>query len=791
MILTTVKFITDPEKNLLFSPVKVAQVSTKPIVIENSSVILYQSNSNELRISGIGLIGSTSIKLYFNPPLARGIAYDIVSSYPLQDNEIVVRLFKGHRWRELVGPLNILGIDSGGGWNTFSGDGVTVAMVVTDDDTNILNEVKVFPSTFKLYQSSNQNEVVIYGYGFKQGMNITLSTNLEYGKDYIIHIKSISKCLLQFNSIKWQYALGPLLIKTIIIDKKTYQIGGDNGIQIAIVMMNPRIVNVWPTSIEVISGTIAVYQSLGNRQITILGNGFKWGMKLELYPNLVVNKDYTLDVYSFYRIILKLKDGKKWSNQPGPLLVTQVILDDKIITLSNGEGLQIAILQDPIILETAKQKLPKYYETQSKVIAISGRGFTSDTIKITLEPTLKSSYEVLRVERDTIYLQLKRNESWLPSWLSFKQDNPQALPIPLLVSAINTGAGKVILKEPITIGYIVRDIDRKYSAEPSFQPTRKKKSERPSKQPTMNPTDSQNSMQPTASPVEFIMPSSLAVSPPTGLRSSNWDNSNVEPLQPPNPLGSIVEESESDMLRIYNFAIQIFGGILILSAVLYMMIVGYEWCTYRSDDTKRLIDSSGHVIVTPAAIYESSNDGTMHSRHSRVKSKHRWYRDDVEIVSHRNTDINNYSAISIALESKLYRLEKQLHEINSYLVLSTMEVILRNKPIFDMEKLKILRLKGQLSWIGRPNNVIVSYEHLDSNTEFAEWNRIATECNTLMDQLHSISPSSPSDQGKENLSSLTCKKSCVGSSKRYLKLIVITSLILCIALMFVRVISFA
>jgi hypothetical protein len=111
LILSSVKFITNPEKNLLFSPVKVAQVSTKPTVIENSLAILYQTNSNELRISGTGLIGSTSIKLYFNPPLARDIAYDIVSSYPLVDNQIVVRLRNGHRWRELVGPLNILGIE--------------------------------------------------------------------------------------------------------------------------------------------------------------------------------------------------------------------------------------------------------------------------------------------------------------------------------------------------------------------------------------------------------------------------------------------------------------------------------------------------------------------------------------------------------------------------------------------------------------------------------------------------------------------------------------------------------
>jgi hypothetical protein len=62
----------------------------------------------------------------------------------------------------------------------------------------------------------------------------------------------------------------------------------------------------------------------------------------------------------------------------------------------------------------------------------------------------------LNVFQETIRLQLKPENDWLPSYTSLK-DNAAAKSVPLSVVSIDTGAGSVTLKEPVTIGFVVAD----------------------------------------------------------------------------------------------------------------------------------------------------------------------------------------------------------------------------------------------------------------------------------------------------------------------------------------------
>jgi hypothetical protein len=91
------------------------------------------------------------------------------------------------------------------------------------------------------------------------------------------------------------------------------------------------------------------------------------------------------------------------------------------------------------------------------VISISGHGFTYffDT-KIVIRPTTPSSYKLLQVYNGTIRVLLKPGEDWLPSYLSLKGSD-DAVKIPLQVISIDTGAGEVVLENPITVGFIVKD----------------------------------------------------------------------------------------------------------------------------------------------------------------------------------------------------------------------------------------------------------------------------------------------------------------------------------------------
>ena len=73
LILSGVKFASNPDKNLLAEPVIVAQVLATPDVNSNDD-FLYMTASNELRINGTGFIGAKKVDLYFQPPLVKEVA---------------------------------------------------------------------------------------------------------------------------------------------------------------------------------------------------------------------------------------------------------------------------------------------------------------------------------------------------------------------------------------------------------------------------------------------------------------------------------------------------------------------------------------------------------------------------------------------------------------------------------------------------------------------------------------------------------------------------------------------
>ncbi len=89
-------------------------------------------------------------------------------------------------------------------------------------------------------------------------------------------------------------------------------------------------------------------------------------------------------------------------------------------------------------------------------------------------------------------------------------------------------------------------------------------------------------------------------------------------------------------------------------------------------------------------------------------------------LSHTDTDSVGYKCIE--LEAQLKRSESLLYQINSYLVNSTTEVILRVKPTFDEEKLKLIKVRGIVERIYKKN--ISRFDDnwnikLNENTEFS------------------------------------------------------------------------
>ena len=134
LILSGVRFDSNPDQNLLAEPVIVANVLATPSVNDNADII-YTTASNQLTINGTGFRGAKKVDLYFDPPLYKEIGYEIVSPFPLVRDQVVLRLRHGYSWRSEPGPLSVVGIDTGGGPVKTNGqEGIRVAEVQADLD---------------------------------------------------------------------------------------------------------------------------------------------------------------------------------------------------------------------------------------------------------------------------------------------------------------------------------------------------------------------------------------------------------------------------------------------------------------------------------------------------------------------------------------------------------------------------------------------------------------------------------------------------------------------------------
>jgi hypothetical protein len=233
-----------------------------------------------------------------------------------------------------------------------------------------------------------------------------------------------------------------------------------------------------------------VYQSALQEEVTLSGNGFKSGISFTFEPDLKEGLDYDLSIESKNKATMRLKSTRKWRQDgAGFIIAKTVTVGGKAFKLAGDDGIRVAVvLADPTI--TAGDA--KFHETQSKVISIQGTGFTNvvDT-KVIIRPTAPSAYKVLAVLENTIRVQLKPGNDWLPDFLSLK-DEDENKKIPLQVTGIDTGAGEVVFDNPIQVGFIVKD---QTTTVPS-NPTLPKASQRPASSP-LNPTPSPSSYPPT------------------------------------------------------------------------------------------------------------------------------------------------------------------------------------------------------------------------------------------------------------------------------------------------------
>lgn len=558
----SVKFENSGDRELLPNPVLIANVIETPTVFPSDRE-MYQTASNALYINGTGFIGAKFVDLYFSPPLMKSIAYEVVTKFPLQKSEIQLRLRTGFKWSDTIGPLKVMGIDTGGGPVKCNDDlGVVVANIVEDLDehdvsvidtsteqriyhdqasivvrgtgfnpddttlkfsnglvgdgvnytTSMLTETSmtlklvagsmwranmnnlpgyltvlavnagggfvavgpvnsgkgrdvaavferpnVFSGNTKIFRT-HTHELIINGVGFPLvlgALQLEFNPPLREDVDYSVKVNSRTEAVLTLlDKRAWSSEAGPLIVTRVNTKGTTdgwIQLPG-NGVHVADVQED---VSADATGgVEIFPMGVKVYQSALSQPIVVAGSGFDTDMGFVFDPPLEIDRDYFFNYDSKNKVTLTLREGKKWRKDAGFLIAKAVIVDGKKYTLANGAGIRVAtVLANPTI-DVASDNI---HESQSKVVGIHGHGFTNiEDVQIVIRPTTSSSYKIISVLEDTIRVQLKPDQDWLPGFLSLNGGD-DGKRIPLQISSINTGAGDVVFDEAVTVGYIVKD----------------------------------------------------------------------------------------------------------------------------------------------------------------------------------------------------------------------------------------------------------------------------------------------------------------------------------------------
>ena len=326
LILSSISFGTNPTKNLLPEPVIVANVVATPTIAENLG-ILYSSASNELRINGTGFMGVKKVELFFSPPLFAEIAYEMVSPFPLVKDQVVLRLRHGYKWREgddSVGPLSVIGIDTGGGAVKLNGDiGVVVANVAAD-----LEEHGVTVESTSKEQAIYHDEtsITISGAGFnKQGNTLRFANGiLGKGVNYTTTLTtptSISLRLVSGSSWRKNVESLPGYLTLLAVDAgegfvAVGPLNAGKGREVATVFERP----------DVHSSNDKLYRTQSH-ELHIKGEGFTRILaktQLRFNPPLIVDVDYTVKVIDRSECEVTLLDGKQWRADDGPLQITHI-----------------------------------------------------------------------------------------------------------------------------------------------------------------------------------------------------------------------------------------------------------------------------------------------------------------------------------------------------------------------------------------------------------------------------------------------------------------------------------
>jgi hypothetical protein len=168
-------------------------------------------------------------------------------------------------------------------------------------------------------------------------------------------------------------------------------------------------------------------------ELRISGTGFIGAKNIDFYfdPPLFKEIDYEVSTVAKDEIVLRLRHGYKWREDPGPLYVVSVDTGGGPVKVNGDDGVKVAFVQADFSAESTAADQMVYWDESSLII--SGTGFNPQSNALLWANGVE--YTTGLTTETTIQLKIETGRHWL--------QNPENLPGYLTLLAVNTGWGFV------------------------------------------------------------------------------------------------------------------------------------------------------------------------------------------------------------------------------------------------------------------------------------------------------------------------------------------------------------
>jgi len=420
-------------QNQLAQPVPVATVIEPPSVVRGEDKIIYMSATTRFLINGTNFREGT-MSLVFDPPLIKDVDYVLAVRSPTC---MQLALRTGRRWRSdgEPGPLKLRRIDSGAGPLRIDPKygGVIVAEVQADlgghGVTVNANEAKI------IYQTDPS--LVVTGSGFAHVKEVG-TDNAPFGNPRLrfgngLLGRGVNYSISEFDDHRLELVLkpgsmwrrnganlpAPLTLLAVDAGSGYVAVGATEarkGQRVATIFESPRVT---PSPLTTLFKTHSA-------QLWITGYGFtrpgaapgvNVEMKFEFEPALKKDTDYLLTVFNRTHALVRLREGRAWATNPGPLYV--VGCDAGPGSYSNFKPAAVAhVVPDAEShesgLDVTRTNHQILYQTPAiRKLVIQGSSLSPDA-KLTFDPPLKRDvdYQVVKATDDSMVLDLLAGRMW-------------------------------------------------------------------------------------------------------------------------------------------------------------------------------------------------------------------------------------------------------------------------------------------------------------------------------------------------------------------------------------------